>query len=335
MQNNGYKEIDELITECLIGTIDGESLKRLKQWASLSDENSAYIRQQAELWFSASVLQGDRQFDKKKAYDRFLQRISEHKGDKKNVRLISWKALVRVAAIILLLVLPVLGYWQGERVVKQNFADIIIESPLGSRTKVNLPDGTLVWLNSGSKIVYSQGFGVENRCLEMEGEGYFEVMHNQYLPFEINTKEVSLRVLGTKFNFYNYPDDDEVVVDLMEGRVALHNEMKSMPECYLEPNEKLILDKYTGDMKKVKMNTAFSNTWINDELFFDEVLLEDIARRLMRSFAVRIEVADSLKNKRFYGSFKVQGNTIEKILEDMALTNQMNFKIENGKYIIY
>lgn len=328
------ENIDKLIAEYLLGTIDKRTFERLRQWAELSNENSDYVRQQVELWFSAGVSKDKGQFDKEKAYLRFMRRRRQKSGGR-SLHIFSWKSFVRVAAIVLLLILPVWGYWQGKQTVERHFADIVIESPVGSRTKINLPDGTLVWLNAGSKITYSQGFGVENRYLEMEGEGYFEVAHNEHLPFKINTKEMSLRVLGTKFNFYNYPDDKEVVVDLMEGKVSLHNEMKPMSEYYLEPNEKFILNKRTGNMRKLKMDTSFSNTWINDELFFDEMLLEDIAKRLMRSFAVKVEVVDSLKDKRFYGSFKVQGNTIEKILEAMSSTNQMNYKVENEKYTIY
>ena len=79
---------------------------------------------------------------------------------------------------------------------------------------------------------------MDNRQLSLEGEGYFEVVHNQDLPFEIHTHEVDLRVLGTKFNFKNYSDDEEVTVSLLEGKVALHNSLKSMSDLYLSPNEK-------------------------------------------------------------------------------------------------
>ena len=65
---------------------------------------------------------------------------------------------------------------------------------------------------------------------------------------EIHTHEVDLRVLGTKFNFKNYSDDEEVTVNLLEGKVALHNGLKSMPELYLAPNEKMVLNKRTGEM---------------------------------------------------------------------------------------
>lgn len=161
------------------------------------------------------------------------------------------------------------------------------------------------------------------------------MVHNQDLPFEIHTHEVDLRVLGTKFNFKSYPDDEEVMVNLLEGKVALYNGMKSMSELFLSSNEKMVLNKRTGEMVKTESCAENSRLWTNDELFFDEELLQDIAKKLMRSYGVKIEIADSLKNRRFYGSFKVMGNTIEEVLEIIASTNRMKYRYENEKYILY
>ena len=80
--------------------------------------------------------------------------------------------------------------------MKDTFADISVEAPLGSKTKLYLPDGTLVWLNAGSRMTYSQGFGVDNRKVELEGEGYFEVKRNEKVPFFVKTKDLQLQVLG-------------------------------------------------------------------------------------------------------------------------------------------
>lgn len=87
-------------------------------------------------------------------------------------------------------------------------------------------------------------------------------------------------------------------------------------------------------MVKSSTKAAKTNVWINDELFFDEELLEDIAKKLMRSYNVKVEVADSLRNKRFYGSFGISGNTIDKILDVMASTGKWNYKYNDCIYTI-
>lgn len=327
-----HNEIDRLITQYVSGKLDKESFEELKRWSLLTEANRRYVRDRLEVWFSSGTYRDRTFFDKDKAYELFKQHAA---GTKKKKRYtLSRKMVYRAAVIILILMLP-LAYWTGEERVKGNFADIVVEAPMGARTKLYLPDGTLVWLNAASKITYSQGFGVSDRQLALEGEGYFEVTRNEKVPFEIATEEVNLRVLGTKFNFKNYRDDEEVTVNLMEGKVLLRNELKEMPRLCLQPNEKMVLNKRTGEMSKQKSNTAYLNAWTNNELFFDEELLKDIAKRLMRSYNVQIEVADSSQSKRFYGSFKISGNTIKEVLDEMAGTKRMKYRYENEKYILY
>lgn len=330
------KEIDSWIAQYLLGKSDKESQEKLKTWSRESETNRQYVRNQLELWFSSEVAGSTVPFDKDKAFNLFRQRIENSGKPKKRVHPFSWKTVYRVAAVILILVLPLVAYWKGQETIKGTFADVVIESPMGAQVKLHLPDGTLVWLNAGSTIVYSQGFGVDDRRLSLEGEGYFEVTRNEKIPFEINTKEVNLKVLGTKFNFKNYPEDSEVTVNLIEGKVALYNELKVMPELYLEPNEKMVLDKQTGEMSKSKTNTAFiQKSWTNDELFFDEEMLEEIAKKLMRSYNVKIKVDDSLKCKPFYGNFKKSENTVEDILKAISSTGRLRYKYENKVYVLY
>lgn len=240
MQHEEMKNerIDQLIAEYLSGSLTADVFQELKNWSQQSDENRMYVRNQIEVWFSSGVTAKDKVFDKEEAFARFQKRIGKKEP---KVYRFPWKTFYRVAAVILIVLLPLAGYWRGQEILRQTFSDMVVEAPLGARTKLYLPDGTLVWLNAGSKITYSQGFGMDNRQLSLEGEGYFEVVHNQDLPFEIHTHEVDLRVLGTKFNFKSYPDDEEVMVNLLEGKVALYNGMKSMSELFLSPNEKMVL----------------------------------------------------------------------------------------------
>ncbi len=222
MQLEEHTDIDLLITRYLSGKMDKESFAELKRWSLESESNRKYVRNKLEVWFSSGVADTAVQFDKDKAFSLFKQRIVGAEKKQKQMFRFSWKTFMRAAAVVLILMIPFAAYWQGKQAVKQSFADMVVEAPMGAHTKLYLPDGTLVWLNAGSKIIYSQGFGVDDRRLRLEGEGN-----------------------------------------------------------------------------------------------------------------VKVEVADSLRNKRFYGSFGISGNTIDKILDVMASTQQMNYKYENGVYILY
>lgn len=334
MRKESYSHIDELITKFLSGEITPAELTLLKNRAADSQSNLNYIRERIETTFSAAVSADDTFFDKDAAYNRFKQRIS-FKPHSKLFQRKSLNTFARIAVVLLLAILPLVTYHKGKESVKQEFADIVIEAPMGARTKMYLPDGTAVWLNAGSKLTYSQGFGIDNRDVRLEGESFFEVSHNENLPFCVKTEELKLKVIGTKFNFRNYQDDDEAVVNLLDGKVSLINGICQTPEQYLTPGERMILDKHTGAMRRSKVKAENAVTWMNNELFFDEELLSDIAKKLSRCYNVKIEIADSLQDRRFYGSFKIIGNTVDEVLHTMASTNQMHYHVKDGKYILY
>ena len=225
-------------------------------------------------------------------------------------------------------------YWWDKETTFDNYQSVFV--PAGQRAELKLADGTKIWLNSQTRLIYPSSFGKDVRSVKLDGEAYFEVAHDADVPFEVHTKEVNVTVLGTKFNFRNYAEDMSATVDLEEGRVKVLNAQKADDAgMYLRPDERIIFDKETGTMSKVQSKFENANAWINNELLFDEQQLNVIAKRLARSFDVQVEVVDSIRDKRFYGSFAIQGNTIEEVLNVMASTNQMRYKYENGKYIIY
>lgn len=211
-----------------------------------------------------------------------------------------------------------------------------MEAPLGSRTKLTLPDGTLVWLNAGSRITYSQGFGVGNRKIELIGEGYFEVKRNEEVPFLVKTNSLLVKVLGTKFNFRDYPDDAEAVVSLSEGKVSLNNLLKKEKEAFLLSNERVVLNKKDGRMHVEHSTVANALQWTNGYLFFDEELLPDVVKELERSYNVKIQIAsDTLNTFRFYGNFVHREQNIQEVLEALSATRKIHYFIEGHNITLY
>ena len=312
------KHIDELIANYLTEGLDKNALDELKTWIAASAENQQYFIRQREIWFSAVSREAASVYDKDKAFENFRNRVESQKEIQSTSRRgFSLSALWRYAAVVAIIIaVGCISYWQGEVNVKDTFADISVEAPLGSKTKLYLPDGTLVWLNAGSRMTYSQGFGVDNRKVELEGEGYFEVKRNEKIPFFVKTKDLQLQVLGTKFNFRDYPEDHEVVVSLLEGKVGLNNLLREEKEAVLSPDERAVLNKANGLLTVESVTASNASQWTDGYLFFDEELLPDIAKELERSYNVKIHIAnDSLKTFRFYGNFVRREQNIQEVLE--------------------
>lgn len=315
----------------LSGDQEAGETAELKMWLAASPDNRAYFRTMREIWLVSGVLGRAGRFDKKRAYEQFLVRTARHR---KTTEHIVMRRLINIASTVaLLLIVAYAAFRQGGEQVKSRFADIVIEAPSGAKTKTILPDGTLIWLNAGSKISYSQGFGVDDRLVSLRGEGYFEVTRHATLPFFVNTEELQICVTGTKFNFSNYPDSEEAVVNLIDGAVQVNNMMKTGDERRLSADESAFLNKRTGQMRISGYETQHAAEWTNGFLFFDDRLLPDIVKILERSYNVNIRIADkSLESLRFYSEFSRREQTVEDVLMLLKSTGKLTYAV-NGKEI--
>lgn len=113
MQHEKMKNerIDQLITEYLSGRLTADAFQELKDWSRESEENRRYVRDKIEVWFSSGVAVDRKTFDKEKAFSRFQKRVA---NERPKVYRIPWKIIYRVAAVVLILLLPLAGYWKGQ-----------------------------------------------------------------------------------------------------------------------------------------------------------------------------------------------------------------------------
>ena len=268
-------------------------------------------------------------FDPEEGYEHFEQRTRSRIQRRRSLTLRRWVSYAAVA--VLLMAVGLFFHWEGSRSVRSQFADITVEAPLGSSTRLTLPDGTQVWLNAGSTLTYSQGFGVEDRSVRLTGEGYFEVTHDAEHPFSVSSQTLGVTVLGTRFDFVDFADDDVAIVALMEGSVALDNRLKPKDKpIRLTPNDRCVLDKRTGQLQ-VEHQTEAANMrlWTEGQLFFDEQPMREIAKVLEHSYNVHVHlVGDSIGDYKFYGEFARREQSIGEVLDVLCATGRMRYRID-------
>ena len=207
-----------------------------------------------------------------------------------------------------------------------------IKVPAGSRTNIVLPDGTEVALNAGSVLRYCLGFGIRERNVTLDGEGYFKVAKNENIPFFVKTNDLQVRVVGTVFNVRAYNDDNSVMVSLLEGRVNLSASSGSMMKLF--PNDQVLYDKGTGRMEKMKSNANTACDWLDGGLTFDNVSFVNIAHRLERKFQVKISIdSEQLRAERFSGSF-ASNQSINDILDEINVEKQYTWKVSGDTIFI-
>ena len=287
-----------------------------------------------EIWFSSVSKESLAKYDKDAAYAAFKKRVAEAGAQPKAKTFrLGW---IKYAAAVLLMVVTVgyLSYKGGQNEMQSSFGNIVIATPQGSRTQLSLPDGSRVWLNAGSSISYSQGFGYIDRLVNLVGEGYFEVVHNEKLPLSVVSENVCVKVLGTKFNFRDYPTDAEAIVSLTEGSVAMCSKKNPDEGQLLKPGQRATVDKESGKIRVEAYEVANSMKWTNGRLLFDGEPLPDIVKTLERSYNVKITIADcNLRKLRFYGDFIRQEQTLVEVLDALESTGKLRYE-RNGKNVI-
>lgn len=184
------------------------------------------------------------------------------------------------AAIVLIIITATFGMVRLNMLKDKPLQYYTIEAPLGQKSKIKLTDGSQVWLNSGSKLLYSEAFGKKNREVKLIGEAYFEVEKSSK-QFIVKTAEYRIEVKGTKFNVTAYSEDDFSSTTLLEGIVEFHyNENK----FYLKPGETLQLDKNSHEVTRYATESGNSVAWTENRFEYSNIHLHELLKRLSREY---------------------------------------------------
>ena len=188
-------------------------------------------------------------------------------------------------------------------------------TPSGQRAMVKLHDGTTVWLNARSTLRYPNHLAREERKVELDGEAFFDVEHNEHKPFVVSTEKLDIKVLGTKFNVFAYKGREEFNTALLEGSVKVYERMNEEKALFMNPNECVEL-KDNKLVKRPMGNTDFL-LWKEGIYAFDDVPFEDIIKKFELYYDIVITVNNSkLMKYKFSGKFR-QRDGVESALRTL------------------
>ena len=198
--------------------------------------------------------------------------------------------------------------------------------PYGKRSKVILPDGSTLWINSGTSISYGSDF-CTNRKLKVQGEVFLDVKADREHPFVVNTNHLEVSVLGTAFNVTDYATDPETAVVLVRGSVNV--KVANKKEVRLKPNQRLSSEAEEINVKNVDVYSYIC--WKDDLMNFNGQKLSDILRALSRYYNTRIETSGNIEDERCHGSLDLNC-TLDEVLESISLAVPLN-TIREGNVI--
>lgn len=259
---------------------------------------------------------------------------------------IQWinRGVLKVAAIFLI-VLTGAGFMSYYRWVRQPDEAAMrrtVQVGYGGKSKIVLADGTTVWLNAGSRLIYPASFTGLTREVQLEGEALFDVAQQAHQPFFVHTGKITVRVLGTKFDVKAYQEDAQVSATLITGKIQVIMNEEPEKKILLSPHEKLTVmnvarDKgQTGDSVEenelryqVQFLAQAETDWVDNKMVFNNESFGDVARQMERRYAIHIEFDNEiLRREHVSGSFEKE--SLSQALEILKMTTKFTYKIDSN-----
>lgn len=200
-----------------------------------------------------------------------------------------------------------------------------IVTPIGGEYKVELPDGTKVWLNADSYLEFPSKFSDKQRRVITKGEVYFDVASNKDWPFVVESQGVELKVLGTEFNLRAYSDEDYITTTLVEGSVLVSNSFKKSLKLF--PGNQVIIGVHDNQMNESKADIESVTAWHNGRFIFKKKRVEDIMYDLARWYDVKIFFSNSAVKDVSMTLDVPRYGSIEDVLSLMEGTRDLSFDI--------
>ncbi len=217
--------------------------------------------------------------------------------------------------------------------------EYVMATPKGGVYSVVLPDGSKVWLNAASTLKYPNKFTKNQRLVELEGEGYFEVTADKERPFLVRSKGQVVRVLGTAFNVNAYPEEQHVVTTLVEGSVSIHTANAHQGEkgtnespIVLKPGQQARYSEQTVTVLEV--STADFVAWRNGTFVFYGQRMPVVMRQIERWYNVSFENIALTENIELWGALS-RDVMLSEILEVIELNTTLSFKQQERRIIIH
>ncbi len=325
--------MNEIITKYLQGEAKKEEKKQLLTWLQESEENKKLFSETRDIWLVSGKGPGFGPEYKEKAFKRFAQNVQAHEAKQKRFTLYSFRYIA--AAIFLVLISLGIGYYMGQRTDNNNYTAIAMNHFLmgeDSKGSIILPDGTVAWLHGNSKLSYPEEFASDFRKVQLEGEAYFEVVENKKAPFYVETEDMTVNVLGTRFNMKNYNYQPTTETTLLSGKVEVLFPSTGQ-RVLLEPNQKIVWNKATRNEKLSQVNAADYIVWINDRLVFTNEKLSTILFKMERWYNIEIHCDKKIDMEQRL-SFTIRREAKDEIFKLLGMIAPLRYTIENEKVII-
>ena len=316
----------ELIEKYFDGNITDAEIKKLSDWI----KNDRHLQNWWEEEFSKSDA-GINPVLRDKLFARIKEQTQgkEETQGKENPRTIRMNPWKWAAAIVLPICIAFFTYYLVDSSQTVG-APFIVKADKGDKATIELPDGTNVVLNSASQLSYLNNFGENGRRVQLNGEAYFKVAHDEKCAFIVQVGDLEVKVLGTSFNVSAYEDAKDVTVVLLEGKVGVYAQKTSH---IMKPGDKIEYNKATHKITATQVHPNDYIEWTKGNMYFEKESLENIMKTLSRIYDVEIRFdSNKLPNEYFIGT--IPGGGIQNALNILMLTSPFFYEMDGSVIVL-
>lgn len=307
-----------------------EENKCIYEWLIASPEHKKEFNRLKYIWHLSSIRHIYRHISIEQDLQALTNKLYHRKAYWEKIKLAGYTSVAVAAIFTLVMIIP-----HFKTSIKEtSFPDIKnttsteIHIPNGLKGNITLADGTEVWLNSGSRIIYPEDYSATNRSIYLDGEAYFEVKSDKAHPFVVETSRLNVVVTGTRFNLSSYAEDHTIEATLCQGIITL-NYKDGQKALRLNPNDKVTYNKKDGEIQKEIVDSELSASWKDGILSFKEVPLREILRKLERKFNTTIRIQDRKAGEYTYTATFEKDKGLEDILNIITISAPISYQKEN------
>lgn len=317
---------DESVILRYIRNIASEEEKvQVDMWLKEEPEQEPILLQIAHIYYTGRTQERIASRDTLKAYEQVKKRM-----DTRKKQFLLRRSLCYVACFLLGLAIPFTFYKENAIVQSSTSQKVEVRANVGMRTRFQLPDGTVVYLNSGSTLSYPLPYDRQERRVNLSGEAYFEVVRNPSQPFivDIQDSQMSVKVLGTVFDVRAYERENTIQTTLVSGAVNLvvRENDGTIREKGLSPSEKAIFNVADKTIKILPVDVESETAWKDGRLVFKETPLPEVLKRLANFYNVDFDVkTPEIESYCFTGTFV--DRELSQILDYLKISSNIDYSI--------
>lgn len=309
-------------------TASNEEKSYIEAWLEADENNKRILLQTARIYYANNAMERIASRDSLAAYRKVEGHISRSERSYWLRRVTA--AVACIAAIVGLSTL-VSYIWINSASKDVHSQFVSLQANAGMRSHFDLPDGTIVFLNSGSVLSYPVPYDPHERKVQLSGEAYFKVARDEKKPFIVSASEDRCRVraLGTEFNIQAYKEEDIISTTLVNGsvEVEVENEGGNLYTCKLQPSEKAVCNLKEGQIAVREVNIAYETAWIEGKLMFKDTPLSEVLRKLSYYYNVEFTVEDPVI-KSYCLTGVLDNRQLSQTLDYLKLSSNIDYRIE-------